>query len=190
MADTVTPLKSTASAPTFVRERVLATLGQRILSSHYPPGSTLPTEAQLCAEFGVSRTAMREAIKMLAAKGLVVSRHERVEVPAFFWPLLVYAGLTLVSAVFSLSPRTSLADTKQLVLLLLVPVVCRLAGSNRSVTVLNVIVTVGALSALFGIVQYGVLEYNNLGRRPQGAMGHYMTYSGLLMLVAAWMWTR
>lgn len=57
-----------------VRERVLATLGRRILSSHYPPGSTLPTEAQLCAEFGVSRTAMREAIKMLAAKGLVVSR--------------------------------------------------------------------------------------------------------------------
>ena len=41
MADTVTPLKSTASAPTFVRERVLATLGQRILSSHYPPGLSL-----------------------------------------------------------------------------------------------------------------------------------------------------
>src|SRR5690348_11061473 len=69
MAETVTPLKPTANAPTFVRQRVLATLGQRILSSHYPPGSTLPTEAQLCAEFGVSRTAMREAIKMLAAKG-------------------------------------------------------------------------------------------------------------------------
>lgn len=59
---------------TFVRERVLATLGRRILSSQYPPGSTLPTEAQLCAEFKVSRTAMREAVKMLAAKGLVVSR--------------------------------------------------------------------------------------------------------------------
>ena len=75
MAESVAHLsQAAASAPTFVRERVLATLGQRILSSHYPPGSTLPTEAQLCAEFGVSRTAMREAIKMLAAKGLVVSR--------------------------------------------------------------------------------------------------------------------
>lgn len=61
-------------ATSFVRQRVLATLGRRILSSYYPPGATLPTEAQLCQEFGVSRTAMREAIKMLAAKGLVVSR--------------------------------------------------------------------------------------------------------------------
>ncbi len=61
-------------ATSYVRERVLATLGRRILSSYYPAGSTLPTEAQLCEEFGVSRTAMREAIKMLAAKGFVVSR--------------------------------------------------------------------------------------------------------------------
>ena len=57
-----------------VRARVLATLGRRILSGYYEPGATLPTEAQLCAEFEVSRTAMREAVKMLAAKGLIVSR--------------------------------------------------------------------------------------------------------------------
>ena len=101
MADSVTPLKSTASAPTFVRERVLATLGRRILSSHYPPGSTLPTEAQLCAEFGVSRTAMREAIKMLAAKGLVVSRQRagtRVQ-DAASWNRLDTDVLTWMSAV-------------------------------------------------------------------------------------------
>lgn len=58
----------------FVRVRVLAVLGQRIVSGHYKVGSNLPTEAQLCDEFGVSRTAMREAIKMLSAKGLVESR--------------------------------------------------------------------------------------------------------------------
>jgi O-antigen ligase len=34
-----------------------------------------------------------------------------------------------------------------------------------------------------GVVQYGVLQYDNLGRRAQGSLGHYMTYSGLLMLV-------
>ena len=47
----------------------------------------------------------------------------------------------------------------------------------------GIIVTVGSLAALYGIVQYGILEYDHLGRRPQGSMGHYMTYSGLLMLV-------
>ena len=48
---------------------------------------------------------------------------------------------------------------------------------------LTVIVSVGAASAAFGIVQYGMLHYDNLGQRPQGTLGHYMTYSGLLMLV-------
>jgi DNA-binding FadR family transcriptional regulator len=58
----------------FVRERVLGELGRRILAGQYPQQSPLPTELQLCAEFSVSRTVMREATKMLTAKGLVVSR--------------------------------------------------------------------------------------------------------------------
>src|SRR3954469_10037212 len=58
----------------FVSQRVLAELGRRILAGQYTQHAALPTELQLCAEFGVSRTAMREATKMLAAKGLVVSR--------------------------------------------------------------------------------------------------------------------
>jgi O-antigen ligase len=32
-------------------------------------------------------------------------------------------------------------------------------------------------------VQFGVLHYDTLGQRPDGAMSHYMTYSGLVMLV-------
>lgn len=57
-----------------VRERVLGELGRRILSGIYPQKVPLPTELQFCAEFGVSRTAIREATKMLAAKGLVIAR--------------------------------------------------------------------------------------------------------------------
>ena len=49
----------------------------------------------------------------------------------------------------------------------------------------TIIVTVGAASAVFGVVQYGIFEYDTLGQRPRGAMGHYMTYSGLLVLVIA-----
>ena len=47
----------------------------------------------------------------------------------------------------------------------------------------TVIVSFAAVSAVVGIVQFGVLHYDNLGRRAQGTLGHYMTYSGLLMLV-------
>lgn len=67
-------VRAKRGASPFVREHVLDTLGKRILAGEYPQGTTLPTESQLCTEFAVSRTAIREAVKMLAAKGLVVSR--------------------------------------------------------------------------------------------------------------------
>ena len=36
---------------------------------------------------------------------------------------------------------------------------------------------------MYGIVQYGMLHFDSLGQRPRGTLGHYMTYSGTLMLV-------
>jgi O-antigen ligase len=104
-------------------------------------------------------------------------------VPRFFWPLVAYAAATLVISVFSLDPRTSIVDDKQLVLFVIVPAVYQIARGERAALVIDVIVSVGAASAAYGIIQYGLLHYDNLGRRPEGAMSHYMTYSGLLMLV-------
>jgi GntR family transcriptional regulator, galactonate operon transcriptional repressor len=49
-------------------------LGGRIVRGAYRPGDTLPNEAELCRELGASRTVVREAVKTLAAKGLVESR--------------------------------------------------------------------------------------------------------------------
>ena len=56
-------------------------------------------------------------------------------------------------------------------------------AATKAPFVVQVIITVGALSALFGIFQFGVLQFDNLGQRPHGALGHYMTYSGVVMLV-------
>ena len=39
-----------------VGARLLDELGRRILSGQYPQGVPLPTELQLCAEFGVSQS--------------------------------------------------------------------------------------------------------------------------------------
>ena len=55
-------------------EMVAGTIGKRIVTGHYKPGDTLPTEPEVQAEFGVSRTAVREAIRLLSAKGLTASR--------------------------------------------------------------------------------------------------------------------
>jgi len=49
-------------------------LGGRILRGDLAPGAVLPNEADFSASLRVSRTALREAIKILAAKGLVESR--------------------------------------------------------------------------------------------------------------------
>jgi len=64
-----------------------------------------------------------------------------------------------------------------------VPMVFDIARGRRAGTVIDVLVSVGAASAAYGIIQYAVLHYDNLGRRPEGALTHYMTYSGILMLV-------
>lgn len=65
-------------------QRVTNELGKAIIAGSYNSETGLPTEAQLCAEYGISRTAVREAVKMLAAKGLITSRPRqgiRVESP-------------------------------------------------------------------------------------------------------------
>jgi O-antigen ligase len=106
------------------------------------------------------------------------------KLPPWFIPLALYALATLGSAAFSLNPVASFMDSKQLLLFLIVPIVCRLARGERALTVTTIIISIGAASAIVGIVQYGILEYDNLGRRPQGTLTHYMTYSGLLMVVS------
>ncbi|HYB95895.1 MAG TPA: O-antigen ligase family protein [Vicinamibacterales bacterium] len=112
-----------------------------------------------------------------------IARGERLAAPRFFWPLLAYAMFTLASAGFSLDPEVSFTDCKQLVLLLLVPITYDLARGARARTVMSIILTIGAASAFVGIVQYAVLNFDGLGRRPQGTLSHWMTYSGTLMLV-------
>ena len=49
-------------------------LAQKILTGDYPPESILPGEIELGEQFGVSRTAVREAVKTLTAKGMVLPR--------------------------------------------------------------------------------------------------------------------
>ncbi len=115
---------------------------------------------------------------------VVVRGHERIEAPRMFWPLAAYAAATLVAAAFSVDPDTSIVDCKQLLLFSIVPIAYRLLPGRRALTVVDIIITAGAISAVIGIVQFGILKIDSVGQRPQGLLGMYMTYSGQLMLVA------
>ncbi|WP_292408547.1 GntR family transcriptional regulator, partial [Mesorhizobium sp.] len=57
-----------------IHDSVVNVLGSRILGGVYRQGEMLPREEELCAMLGVSRTSVREAIKVLSAKGLVEAR--------------------------------------------------------------------------------------------------------------------
>ena len=82
-------------------------------------------------QFSIAAAQTLLAIAIACWLALVVSRRERVEVPRFFWPLAALAALTFVSAAFSPQPRVSFADTKQLLLFLIVPLTYRFLRGNR-----------------------------------------------------------
>jgi GntR family transcriptional regulator, galactonate operon transcriptional repressor len=57
-----------------VQREIVAALARRILSGEIEPLTYLPKESELCVQYGVSRTVIREATKVLESKGLLRSR--------------------------------------------------------------------------------------------------------------------
>lgn len=53
---------------------VADSLGTAIVTGVYTAGNPMPIEAELCQQYGASRSVVREAVKMLTAKGLLGSR--------------------------------------------------------------------------------------------------------------------
>jgi O-antigen ligase len=152
------------------------------------PGLERLTTILLLAFVGAVQLSIAAAQILLGALLLcwitgMVRDKTRPTAPTFFVALLAYAGITLISSIFSSAPLESFIDDRQLFLFLIVPAVYDLARGQRATTATDVIVTVGAAAAVYGIVQYGMLHFDSLGQRPRGTLGHYMTYSGTLMLV-------
>jgi DNA-binding GntR family transcriptional regulator len=68
-------LKSARSERKTLTEVTQHELRQAITGGTFRPGSQLPTEAKLCEMLGVSRTVVREALRVLEDEGLVARRH-------------------------------------------------------------------------------------------------------------------
>jgi DNA-binding FadR family transcriptional regulator len=70
--------------------RIVRELGLRILSGELAPGARLPAESELIEKYEVSRPVLREAVRVLAAKGLVLSRQRAGAIvrPSNEWHLL------------------------------------------------------------------------------------------------------
>jgi len=58
-------------------EQITPQIARDIVSRRLPPGATIPSEPQLVATFGVSKTVARETVQVLEAAGLVRVQHGR-----------------------------------------------------------------------------------------------------------------
>lgn len=112
-------------------DRVASDLGARILGGEFLPGDLLPNEAACGKSYGVSRTAVREAVKMLTAKGLVRSRPKigsRVQ-PRTSWNLLDRDVLGWYCAAVNFA---RFADEVQQLRFMIEPAAAALAAARRN----------------------------------------------------------
>jgi len=111
-ASSVSSSQSERAAP--VTHRVADAIVDRILAGQYPEGSILPSEVDLCIALSVSRTALREAINGLTARGVLVPRRRSgtVILERTRWNLL---DVSLLAACHRASGPRVLDDLWQLV---------------------------------------------------------------------------
>jgi DNA-binding FadR family transcriptional regulator len=78
------------SRPARLGQLVVAALIEQIVSGRFPEGASLPPEPVLCQDFNVSRSVIRESVKLLEEKGLVVARQGQgtTVLPIDQWGLL------------------------------------------------------------------------------------------------------
>ncbi|MEZ9313753.1 FadR/GntR family transcriptional regulator, partial [Vibrio sp. 10N.286.49.F3] len=70
----VSTFNSISGSKRSLHVQVAREIARGILSGELPQGSIIPGEMALCEQFGISRTALREAVKLLTSKGLLESR--------------------------------------------------------------------------------------------------------------------
>jgi DNA-binding FadR family transcriptional regulator len=103
--DTLSPL-SFRDRHTLIQDR----LKDYIVRNHLKAGDMLPTEGALAEQLGVSRTAIREALRGLEALGIVASQHGvgRVVQPFSFAPILENLSYGLVFQDYSILQVTDI----------------------------------------------------------------------------------
>lgn len=65
-------MTTTPQTPT-AYQKVAGSITELILSGELPPGQRLPTEAELAIDFDVSRSTIREALRVVSSQGLVAT---------------------------------------------------------------------------------------------------------------------
>jgi len=112
---------------------------------------------------------------------ILIRKKQKFIFPSFFWPLIVYVALSLVSSFLSVNPENSLKDSKELLLFLIVPMVYIGFFKERVLKKANLALLASAyLSCLYSLFYFFFKALPE--QRIAGFMGQVMTQGGLLLL--------
>lgn len=112
---------------------------------------------------------------------LLVTKKLKFEIPRFFWPLVIYALLSLISSFRSVNAEVSLIDSKDLLLFLVVPITYMGLREEKNLNLGNLALMASVwISILYSLFSHFFVPTQS--QRITGFMGHYMTQAGLLLL--------
>lgn len=112
----------------------------------------------------------------------VKSRKLQLKVPRFFAWVVAFVAASVISVVFSSDFATSLPSLSKHIRFLWILMIFTYLGRRQAEHILKALFVVMGISAAYGILQYFWLREVDLLHRIQGFMGHWMTFSGQLML--------
>jgi DNA-binding FadR family transcriptional regulator len=115
-----------------VVDQLVSALGRDIAGGTWKPDETLPTEPEIAHRFGAGRNAVREAVKILAAKGFVRTERRAGTIvrPEFCWNLLDPEVLSWMLS--SAAKRDHLLDELSELRSIIAPTVAALAATHAS----------------------------------------------------------
>jgi len=138
----------------------------------------------LFSQISISIVQIFLTLALLSWLLLLLQKKRRLAFPSFFWPLLVYAWLSLVSSIYSVNTEISFKDSRELLLYVLILIVFTAFTRRDDIELLFVaLLGSGFINTAYSIAYF--IFKANPGQRVKGFMGHYMTQAGLLILFGA-----
>jgi len=147
----------------------------------------LPLFITLFVLFSLVSISLSQIMLVHAFVVLAISiavKHTKIAFPSFFWGGIAYCGLSIVSSFFSVNPKISLIDSKDLLLFLVIPIVYLGLKNTKEIHRANLALLASAYVSILYCLFFYIFKAAP-GERVQGFMGHYMTQAGVMLLFGA-----
>jgi O-antigen ligase len=142
---------------------------------------------QLVSIFGIALSGGLLTLGLLTSwwstRGRLLERLVGSRATPLLAPLLAYVALLALAVAFSYDPRHSLESLTELIALS--PVALALLyvrGEDRCRLVVHAVIAMGAVFAVYGLVETALEGAVGLATRPHGPFSHYQTFAGVLLL--------